>query len=128
MTNRTVETFWTRLERMGDGPDGEVEYQVVAEYHPGERGKTSGPPENCYPSEAAEVDIVDVYEITSGPKPRVVDVEDFLDSLTSEQFKELEGRLLLKGEEEARFDREEARYEDRQNRILEERSYDVGED
>jgi len=128
MTNRTVETFWTRLERMGDGPDGEVEYQVVAEYLPGERGKTSGSPENCYPSEAAEVDIVDVYEITSGPKPRVVDVEDFLDSLTSEQFKELEGRLLLKGEEAVRFDREEARYEDRQNRILEERSYDVGED
>lgn len=101
MTNRTVETFWTRLERISDGPASEVEYQVVAEYLPGERGKTSGLPERCYPSEAAEVDIVDVYEITSGSKPQVVDVEDFLDSLTSEQFQELEGRLLLKGAEAA---------------------------
>lgn len=128
MSNQVVETFWTRLEHSASGVDAEVEYQVVAEYFPGEPGKTSGPPDKCYPPEAAEVDVTDVYEITSGSKPRVVDLEGFLDSLTSEQVKDLEGRLLLKGQQDAIFNREEARYEAQQNRILEERSYDTGED
>src|ERR1035437_4786177 len=121
MANQTVEVFWTRMER-GAGAKLE-EYQVVAEYFPGEAADLSGPPEKGYPPEPAEVDVTDVYEVTSGIKPRVLDVEDFLDSLTGEQFKELESRLLLKGEEDAGFEREERRYDDRQNRILEERSY-----
>ena len=41
---------------------GEVECVVTFKFWPGSEGRTYGPPEDCYPPEAPEVQIVAVYE------------------------------------------------------------------
>jgi hypothetical protein len=122
MARQTVETFWARLERNATGGDVEVEYQVLADYHPGVRGRTYGPPEECYPPEGPELDITGVYEVTPGAKPRVVDLEDFLDSLTSEQFQDLEGRLFSEAEDACVSAADEAadrKFDEARDRMLE---------
>lgn len=42
----------------------EIEYEVEASFYPGSPGKTWGPPEKCYPPEAADIDIISVYNCT----------------------------------------------------------------
>ena len=37
-------------------PDDECEAEIVADYTPGDPGKTYGPPERCYPPESALID------------------------------------------------------------------------
>ena len=39
---------------------GDVDCVIAYDYSPAQRGRYSGPPEDCYPDEPAEVDITDV--------------------------------------------------------------------
>lgn len=55
-------------------------------YHPGDPGKYSGPPETCYPSEPAEVELVDVlYE---GKSVLEIIPEKVLDTLCQQLLEE----------------------------------------
>jgi len=57
--------------------DGDTEqeqvWEVEAIYTPGRPACLSGPPENCYPAEGPEVDLVEVYDARTGePIPQEV--------------------------------------------------------
>ena len=57
------------------GPLGELEVTVAYYYTPADPGRTSGPPEHCYPSEPSEIDY---------------------DSITCDQLNEAGNALLFK--------------------------------
>lgn len=48
---------------------------VVTSYCPGDPGRISGPPEDCYPPEPAEIEF-DLFTCTGGPIPQSLFTED----------------------------------------------------
>lgn len=45
-----------------DGNDVEHTYEITVDFYPGSPGKLSGPPENCYPPEDPEFDLISVKD------------------------------------------------------------------
>lgn len=65
----------------------ETDVRVEFDYTPATPGKTFGPPEDCYPPEAADVELLAVL---SG-------ATDLTRVLSQEQLKELQERALFEG-------------------------------
>ena len=59
--NPTRRTPTTLIVPVEFGPLGEQEVTVRYYYTPADPGKTSGPPENCYPPEPSEIEIEDAF-------------------------------------------------------------------
>jgi hypothetical protein len=83
-------TFETTVE-LADG--NEVDVTVEYSYAPGSPGKTYGPPEDCYPPEGAEVEVLKVY--LSDDKTEA----DISGSLSKETIEYLSERCVSEGEE-----------------------------
>lgn len=93
---REVTTLWH------EEVDGEeIEYEVTAHFHPGSPGRTSGPPDKCYPAEPAEIEIISVWNCTESK-----DEPELVDSFGENEDLYLD--LVEKAEEEDRDDYEAA--------------------
>jgi hypothetical protein len=83
-----------------EGGEHEMEARVAYTYLPGDPGRLSGPPEDCYPPEPAEVDIRSVFirtmpegvwtEATTLLAQMLADDEQFLEFLESEAAEQLQ--------------------------------------
>jgi hypothetical protein len=89
--------------------DDEVEVTVEYGYSPGTPGKTYGPPENCYPAEGPDVDVVTVYRTDDKTKT------DIMPLLSPEVIERLSEGACENGEES-----EQDRYEEAMERKGEE--------
>lgn len=71
MRRHTLTIPWT-LQRINDlGVEVDVEYEIeytISDYDP---GRTSGPPEKCYPPEGGEVEILEIVLCNDGHGKRV---------------------------------------------------------
>jgi hypothetical protein len=72
-----------------------TEVEVTAEYSfsPEMPGKTSGPPENCYPGEAAECEVETIY-LTADPKKT-----DIMDRLATAVIEDVFEQACTAGEQ-----------------------------
>lgn len=77
------------------------------DYSPGCAPKTSGPPENCYPGESAEVS----YTVDSGNEL----LDDILTTDLDEEFQDAAMETVEQDAEKARNDAAISRYQDRMN-------------
>lgn len=79
----------------------EIEFPVLVEYdyHKGDPGRTSGPPEKCYPAEPAYVEITSV---------KVMGVEVTLLQADMERIQqEIEDAITEREEQDERYERSE---------------------
>ena len=80
--------------------NGEIAIEVEYAYHKGDPGRYSGPPEKCYPSEPAYVEIISVMHGS-------IDIADYLsDEQTTTLEQEIEAMICAKEayEEEQYYD------------------------
>lgn len=82
-------SFETTVELEGN----EVEVTVEYSYSPGTPGKTYGPPENCYPPEGPEVEILAVYLTDDKTET------DLSSKLSKETNAQLEEQACVAGDE-----------------------------
>ena len=89
--------------------DRNPEFEVVVEYafHKGDPGRTSGPPERCYPPEPAYLEIISVMH-------GAIDIEQYL---SDEQMawieQEIESKITEQEEQDdERYERSEVIQED----------------
>ena len=61
--------FSTTIEETVNGEMVEVELEVEADVAFGSPGRTSGPPEDCYPPEPDDVDITGIWQVDFVPSP-----------------------------------------------------------
>lgn len=72
-------------EQVNLEPEEEIEFEVEVEYKPGwfQPGRYSGPPEDCYPDEGEDPEIIRVTVIGEE------DTVDIVDSLSWEEWRDL---------------------------------------
>ena len=80
--------------------DRNPEFEVVVEYafHKGDPGRTSGPPERCYPPEPAYIEIISVMH-------GAIDIEIYL---SDEQMAWIEQEIESKITEQQAYDEDQA--------------------
>ena len=66
------------------GEAGECNFIVSGNFSPGDPGRTSGPPERCYPPEPAEFEILSFHAVRARLKPSEVP-EWLLERLTANE-------------------------------------------
>lgn len=77
----------TYVDFNGDRLDVEVDYKVLSVGH---KGRYSGSPEDCYPAEGPEIEIVSVLVVNEDDKTTK---EDLLDVLSDTALDRLEDRV-----------------------------------
>lgn len=100
---------------VGPNDDDYVTFTLHCHYTPGERGRTYGPPEDCYPGSGPEVEVEDI----TSPDGRSWSDKDFelLVSWSEDRIfkmRDLEDRLIddaSDAEEAAEYDEAERRYD-----------------
>ena len=75
---------------------GDAEVKVEYEFSPGDPGRYSGPPENCYPAEPAEVTVLQVFINGTWADP-----SDFVaDAVLERWAEEIEGECTTAADED----------------------------
>lgn len=68
----------------------DLDWRILGEYYPGDRGRTSGPPENCYPPEPPAFTDLTIFLEKDG---LAIDVTELAHTVTLDDGPGL-GRLL----------------------------------
>ena len=93
-------------------PEEVFEFEVQVDYEPGwfAPGKFSGPPENCYPDEGEDPEILRVVTLDEDEEE-----VDIIDSLTREEYSALVAEAAeaqFQAERDAQYDAAESLYDD----------------